>query len=153
MVRVNLVTLTDLTKRFTADMAARGYGRVLNLGSTAAFIPGPNMAVYYATKAYVLSLSEALNYELRPKGVTVTALCPGPVETGFQQRANQRLGLMLRILRTDLDFVARTGYQAMRKGRPLVVPGWILWLITLTPGFTPRRLMTALSAHLVRAAR
>src|SRR4051812_46462035 len=87
MIGTNVTTLTILSKLFARDMVKRRRGRILNVASTAAFAPGPLMAVYYATKAYVLSLSEALANELQGTGVTVTALCPGPVETGFQQRA------------------------------------------------------------------
>src|SRR2546421_139562 len=88
MIQVNIAALTHLTKRFLPGMLARRAGRVLNVASTAAFVPGPFMAVYYATKAYVLSFSEALANELAGTGVTVTVLCPGPTESGFQKKAN-----------------------------------------------------------------
>ncbi|MCA9929933.1 MAG: SDR family oxidoreductase, partial [Anaerolineales bacterium] len=87
MMQVNMVALTHLTHLFLPGMVERGYGRILNIASTAAFQPGPLMAVYYATKAYVLSFSEAIANELDGTGVTVTALCPGPTESGFQARA------------------------------------------------------------------
>jgi uncharacterized protein len=88
MIDLNITALTRLTKLVLPSMVKRGHGRVLNLASTAAFQPGPYMAVYYATKAYVLSYSEALAEELRGTGVTVTALCPGPTASGFQDRAD-----------------------------------------------------------------
>ena len=87
VIQVNLAALTDLTGRFLPGMVSRGKGKILNVASTAAFQPGPYMAVYYATKAYVLSFSEALAEELSGTGVTVTALCPGPIVTEFQKAA------------------------------------------------------------------
>ena len=90
LLQVNITALTELTHRFLPGMLARGRGRILNVASTAAFTPGPLMATHSASSAYVLGFSEALNKELRGSGVSVTALCPGPVETGFQARARLR---------------------------------------------------------------
>jgi short-subunit dehydrogenase len=121
---VNIVALTELTKRVLPGMVARKRGRILNLASTAAFLPGPLMAVYYATKAYVLSFSEAIATELEGTGVTVTALCPGPTASGFQGAA--RLGesklVAGRKLPTAAD-VARFGYEATMAGHAVAVPG------------------------------
>src|SRR5207253_1790491 len=96
MIQVNIAALTQLTKLFLRPMVARKSGHILNLASTAAFQPGPLMAVYYATKAYVLSFSEAIADELNGSGVTVTALCPGPTESGFQKRANMEDSKLVR---------------------------------------------------------
>jgi short-subunit dehydrogenase len=124
MIQVNVTAVTHLTKLFLTDMLAHRTGKILNVASTAAFVPGPGMAVYYATKAYVLSFSEALAEELRGTGVTVTALCPGPTRTGFQATAGaesanlfQGGGVM------DQATVARAGYDALMKGKAVVVPG------------------------------
>lgn len=124
LLAVNVVTLTRLTKRLLPGMLARGKGRVLNVASTAAFQPGPLMAVYYASKAYVLSLSEALAEEARNTAVTITCLCPGPTETGFQARARmQESRLFETVGVTSPADVARAGYDAMMAGRAIVVPG------------------------------
>lgn len=124
MLQVNVVALTLLTRAVLAGMVRRGSGKILNVASTAAFQPGPLMAVYYASKAYVLSLSEAIANEAAGTGVTVTALCPGPTATNFQARAamtNSRLfnaGLTM-----QPDAVARAGYVGLLQGRRVVVPG------------------------------
>ena len=120
MIQVNVVALTELTRRFLPAMVARRRGRILNVASTAAFLPGPLMAVYYATKAYVLSFSEAIANELEGTGVTVTAFCPGPVDSGFQGGREAR-GLQAR--RQDADDLARRGTGRLRRrdgrnGRP-----------------------------------
>ncbi len=139
MINLNMVTLTRLTKLLLPQMAARQWGRVLNVASTAAFMPGPLMAVYYATKAYVLSLSEALNEELRGTGVTVTALCPGPTRTGFQSRANMESSKLVQGTIMDANRVAQAGYAALMAGRPVVIPGTMNKLQALAPRFMPRR--------------
>jgi len=144
MMRLNMLTLTQLSKLFLRDMAQRGSGRVLNVASTAGFLPGPNMAVYYATKAYVLSLSEALANEMRGTGVSVTALCPGLTVSGFQDGAGinglrlTKLGMM------KSDTVARAGYKAMLKGKAIVVPGIRNKLMIQLLRMMPRTLVTRL---------
>ena len=146
MLAVNVVALTDLTRRLLPGMVARGRGRVLNVASTAAFQPGPLMAVYYASKAYVLSLSEALNEELRGTGVSVTALCPGPVETGFQAVSNLGESRLLagpaRLTLLSAEEVARQGVQAMLAGQPVVVPGRLNQMQSWAPRLLPRRVVT-----------
>lgn len=151
MVQVNIAALTDLTYRFLPAMVGRGYGRVLNVASVAAFTPGPFMAVYHATKAYVLSLSEALAYELRETGVTVTALCPGPVLTGFQERSGMGMTLGHRLMLTRADEVASAGYRAMRRGSPLVVPGFMNRLLLFSARLMSRRGVTAVTGRFSRA--
>ncbi|QFP76875.1 SDR family oxidoreductase [Deinococcus sp. AJ005] len=127
MIAVNIMALTDLTRRFLPAMLERGRGRVLNVASTAGFIPGPLMAVYYATKAYVLSFSEAVNEELRGTGLSVTALCPGPVDTGFQDAATLNESKLMtgvtRLAMLDVETVARIGVEAMLRGQGVAVAG------------------------------
>jgi short-subunit dehydrogenase len=137
MLQVNVVALTALTKLFLRGMVERRSGRILNLASTAAFEPGPLMAVYYASKAYVLSFSEALANELRGTGVTVTALCPGPTRTGFQERgAMQDSGLVKGTI-ADARSVAIAGYRGLMRGKTLVIPGFsnklVPWVVRLSP--------------------
>jgi uncharacterized protein len=126
MIQVNITSLLHLTKLFLPGMIKRGHGRIVNLASTAAFQPGPFMSVYYATKAFVLSFSEALAEECKGSGVTVTAVCPGPTTSEFQVRANiQGTALissgLLRFM--DAERVARQGYRAMKQGRRVIVTG------------------------------
>jgi short-subunit dehydrogenase len=124
MVAVNVVALTDLTKRFLPGMVARGRGRVLNVASTAAFQPGPFMAVYYASKAYVLSLSQALAEETSGTGVTVTCLCPGVTDTEFHGVAGtEEHPLSSMPLSMSAAAVADAGYRAMTRGKLVEVPG------------------------------
>ena len=124
MVAVNVVALTDLTKRFLPGMVARGRGRVLNVASTAAFQPGPFMAVYYATKAYVLSLSQALAEETSGTGVTVTCLCPGVTDTEFHGVAGtDAQPLTSGPLSMSAASVAEAGYRAMIRGKLVEIPG------------------------------
>jgi short-subunit dehydrogenase len=149
MIQVNIVALTELTKRLLPAMVARKSGRILNLASTAAFFPGPLMAVYYATKAYVLSFSEAIATELEGTGVTVTALCPGPTASGFQATAH--LGKSRLIVGKRLPTsrsVAEAGYEAMMAGKTVFVPGASNKLTVLAPRMMPRRLM----AKIIRKA-
>ena len=149
MLRVNLLALTELSHRFLPGMLALGRGRVLNLASTAAFQPGPDMAVYYASKAYVLHFSEALSHELRGSGVTVTALCPGPTESEFQDRAGMngtRVGA--NPLMMDADSVAEAGYRGAMNGTPVVVPGVANRIGSWLPRITPRALARRTTAFL-----
>jgi short-subunit dehydrogenase len=141
LVKVNILALTALTKRFLPGMVARRRGQILNVASTAAFQPGPLMAAYYASKAYVLFLSEGIAEEVRGSGVTVTALCPGPSRTGFQERAAmQESKLVNGRSIMDAATVARIGYQALQKGQTVVVPGLINRLMAQAPRVTPRAL-------------
>src|SRR3954465_3662986 len=124
MAAVNVTALTDLCKRFLPGMVSRGRGRLLNVAATAAFQPGPFMAVYYATKAYVLSLSQALAEETRGTGVTVTCLCPGVTTTEFQQVAGvEDVPLTKGALSMTARDVAEAAYAGMAKGRLIVIPG------------------------------
>ncbi|SDM99636.1 hypothetical protein SAMN04487949_3108 [Halogranum gelatinilyticum] len=137
-IQVNVTALTELTKRFLPGMVERGHGRVLNVASTAAFQPGPFMAVYYATKAYVLSFSEAISEELDGTGVTVTALCPGATSTKFDERAGVTDTPLFQGDVASAADVAETGYRATMQGKPVVVHGWKNKLLTLAVRFSPR---------------
>jgi len=127
MIQVNVAALTHLTKLFLPTMVAEHHGAILNVASTAGFVPGPLMAVYYATKAYVISFSEALAEEVRNAGVTVTVLCPGATRTEFQERAGLDLEArpLQRFWVADAASVARAGYDGMLRGKRLVIPGLI----------------------------
>lgn len=152
MVAVNVSALTHLTRLFLDPMIGRGQGRIMNVASTAAFQPGPFMAVYFATKAYVLSFSEALAEELRGTGVTVTALCPGPTVTGFQKRAGmEHAPIGGRMVTGDAAAVARAGYAGMMKGRPVVIPGFFNRVGSKLPRLFPRGLATRVVARMTSA--
>jgi hypothetical protein len=139
MVDLNVRALTDLSLAFV-DSLERHKGGILNVASIAGFLPGPSMAVYYATKAYVLSFSEALHYELKPRGVRVTALCPGPVPTEFQARAGIR-GTTFPLLARSAEEVAREGYRGFKEGRRLVVPGFANKLVTALVRLVPHAIL------------
>jgi short-subunit dehydrogenase len=149
MIEVNVKAVTHLAKLALPGMLGRKKGRILNVASTAAFQPGPLMAVYYATKAYVLSFSEAIANELEGSGVTVTALCPGPTETEFQKDAGlEETRLFTGPLVSDARSVARAGYEGMKRGRRIVIPGIGNKLLVQTVRFTPRRLVTAVARRI-----
>ncbi len=149
MIQVNVSALTHLTGLFLAAMLERRAGRILNVASTASFQPGPLMAVYYATKAYVLSFSEALASETAGTGVTVTALCPGPVRTDFQKRAGtEKTVLFTGPLAVPARDVATAGYRGMLRGDPLVIPGLGNKALVQALRVSPRRLVTAISRRL-----
>ncbi len=137
MIDLNVRALTDLSLAW-ADTLARRKGGILNVASVASFLPGPGMAVYYATKAYVLSFSEALHHEFAPKGVRVTALCPGPVPTEFQARAGAKDTKLPRALTRSAEEVAAEGYRGLKQGRRVVVPGLGNKMVTRLAGLLPR---------------
>jgi short-subunit dehydrogenase len=126
-------------------MRARGRGGLLNVASTAAFQPGPYMAVYYATKAFVLSFTEALNRELKDTGVHATALCPGPVATGFQARAefDTSMGLT-RMPMQSAEQVARAGFSAFRRRQAVVIPGGMNFVMAKSAGVAPRGVLLSI---------
>jgi short-subunit dehydrogenase len=137
MIDLNVRALTDFSLAFI-DSLERRKGGILNVASVAAFMPGPGMAVYYATKAYVLSFTEALHQELKSRGVRVTALCPGPVATEFQARAGMSGEVFPSLLTRTPGRVAREGYMGLKEGRRLVIPGTANRLVTLVGRFAPR---------------
>ena len=139
MVQLNVSTLTDLTRALLPTMIERSSGRVLNVASTAAFMPGPLMSVYYATKAYVLSLGEALADEVRGTGVTVTTVCPGPIATGFQAGADMGESKLVRGKQLmSAETCATAAVKAMERGKRIVIPGVMNRLTAATPRFLPR---------------
>jgi short-subunit dehydrogenase len=146
MIQVNIAALTHLTKLFLPAMIKRRSGRVMNLASTAAFQPGPLMAVYYASKAYVLSFSEALAEELRNTGVTVTALCPGPTATEFAATAQvTKSRLFSAFGMADPAEVAKFGVAAMMHGRRVAIPGIKNKIIAQSNRFAPREVVARIS--------
>ncbi|HEX7312682.1 MAG TPA: SDR family oxidoreductase [Pyrinomonadaceae bacterium] len=142
LLQVNVVALTHLTKLFLPGMLARRRGYVMNVASTAAFQPGPLMAVYYASKAYVLSLSEALTNECAGTGVTVSALCPGPTATGFVAAAGMGDSKLFDRAVMDARTVAVDGYRGLLAGKTIVIPGFRNNLLARSIGFFPRNLVT-----------
>jgi short-subunit dehydrogenase len=150
MIDLNARVLTDLSLRFV-DQLARQRGGILNVASVASFMPGPGMAVYHATKAYVLSFSEALHQELAPLGVRVTTLCPGPVVTEFQARAGIPASYFPRILGRTAERVARDGYNGLMRGQRVVVPGTQNKIATMLPRLLPRALVLKYMGRGMRA--
>ncbi len=143
MMQVNMIALTQMTKLFLKGMVERRRGKIVNVASTAAFQPGPLMAVYYATKAYVLSFSEAIANELESTGVTVTALCPGATESGFQQASAMEESRLVkgRKLPTAED-VAKYAYKAIEKGEIVAIHGLFNWIAANIIRFLPRKVVT-----------
>lgn len=153
MIEVNVVSLTRLTRLLLPGMVERGFGRIMNVASTAAFQPGPLMAGYFATKAFVLHLSEAIAAELEGTGVTVTALCPGPTESGFQSRAQMEESKLVQGGMMSSRKVAQIGYRALMKGKRVVIPGLSNRLGTLAPRVLPRTLVAKVVKNLQSPAR
>ena len=153
MMTLNMETLTLLTRYFAADMVEQRKGRILNVASIAAFQPGPYMAVYYATKAYVLSFTEALAVELKKSGVTITALCPGPVLTGFQSGANmaEDAGMLKTPAVLPAAKVAEIGYAAMKDGSTVAIAGTINRLMTFSTRLAPRSITAKIAGRLNRS--
>lgn len=151
MILLNCVALTRLTKLFLGDMLTQKQGRILNLASTASFQPGPYQAVYFASKSYVLSYSEAIAEDLAKTGITVTALCPGLTASGFVERAEMGdSGFVKRSGIASAERVAGMGYRAMHKGKRVAIPGILNVLFALAPRFVPRRLVTFCVSMMMR---
>ncbi|MDQ2944418.1 MAG: SDR family oxidoreductase [Acidobacteriota bacterium] len=143
MMQLNMATLVALTKLYLPGMVAAKNGRICNVASTAAFQPGPLMAIYYATKAFVLHFSEAIGNELEGTGVTVTALCPGPTASGFQEQAKMEdSGLVKGKKIMDARTVAEAGYKGIMAGKRIVIPGLMNRVIAQSVGLMPRSLIT-----------
>lgn len=142
MIDLNIKSLTKLSHLFVNDMKKKGFGKILNVASTASFQPGPTMAVYYATKAFVLFLGEAMSNELSKTGVTVTTLCPGPAETGFQAVADLGESKLVKGKKLpSAKEIATFGYKKMNKGSLTVVPGFMNWINAFAVRFMPRGLV------------
>jgi short-subunit dehydrogenase len=150
MIQLNVTSVVDLTKRFLPHMIERRSGRILNVASTAAFVPGPWMSVYYATKAFLLSFSQAIDYELKANGITVTTLCPGPTESEFKVRAGSQRSRLFEAFLMDPPRVARVGYDAMMKGKAVAIPGLRNKVIPVAARLGPRTLITQLSHRAAR---
>ena len=146
MIDLDVRVLAELSLAFL-DSLSRRRGGILNVGSVAGFLPGPGMATYYACKAFVLSFSEALHQELRARGIRVTVLCPGPVETEFQSRAGIKTMSGSQFLACSADKVAADGYSGLMRGQRVVVPGAFNKLVTLLPRIMPRGLFLRAVAH------
>ena len=146
--QVNMTALTALTRLFLPGMVQRKRGGILNVASIAAFQPGPGMAVYYASKAFVLSFSEALAYELRDAGIHVTALCPGATRSAFFDRANMHNSRFVRGRMMDSATVARAGYEGLMQGRQVVIPGARNRLLAWSARLFPRNMVTSVSARI-----
>jgi hypothetical protein len=145
-IQLNIVALTELTRLFLPAMLSRRSGRIMNVASTAGFQPGPLMAVYYATKAYVISFSEAIANEVQNSGVTVTCFCPGATQTGFAQRAgNDKSRVFQQFGAMSVEKVALDGYRAVMEGRTLAISGVQNWVVAQSTRFAPRKLVTAIS--------
>jgi len=141
MVQVNVAALTELTRLFLPEFIVQRKGRIMNIASTAAFQPGPLMAVYFATKAYVVSFSEAVHNEARDFGVTVTCVCPGPTKTEFADRAGMRSSRLFKSERAmNAREVAEQGYSAMKSGKALIIPGRMNATMAFLTRFAPMQL-------------
>jgi short-subunit dehydrogenase len=153
-INVNITALTSLTRLFLPAMVTRRSGRIMNVASTAGFQAGPLMAVYYATKAYVISFSEAIANELKDSGVTVTCFCPGATHTGFAGRAgNDKSRLFKKLGAMPADKVALDGYRALMEGRTLAISGAHNWLVAQSTRLAPRKLVTAISRWISEPAK
>jgi short-subunit dehydrogenase len=148
MIQVNVTAVAHLTKLFLPGMIQRRSGRILNVASTAAFVPGPFMAMYYATKSWVFSFTLAIAAELEGAGVTATALCPGPTVTGFFEAAGNAASNLLKGPTMTAAEVAKIGFDAMMAGKPEVIAGarnrWMIW----GARFAPRKMLTAIAKKL-----
>jgi short-subunit dehydrogenase len=139
MINLNITALTQFTKLYVQDMIQKGNGKIMNVASTAAFQPGPKMAVYFATKAYVLSFTEAIGNELKEQGITVTALCPGPTESGFVVAAAMSDSKLVKGRKLPSSkTVALYGYAAMMKGKTVAIHGILNYILANSVRFVPR---------------
>lgn len=149
MINLNVLALAKLTRLFLPAMIKEGNGRILNVASVAAFMPGSLMSVYYASKSFVLSFSYAIANELKGSGVTVTVLCPGPTRTGFVDAASLDDSKLFKILKPASSAnVAKFGYKCMMNGRLLAIPGFLNRIMVTSVRFSPRKMVTAITGKL-----
>ena len=154
MIAVNVTALTALTHKFMKGMIERGDGYILNVASIAGFEPGPLMSVYYATKAYVISFTEAISVELKGTGVNILALCPGPTDTGFEDAASAKSsGLFKNMKVASAEKVVRYSYRKLKKGRVLVIQGFVNKLVPFASRFVPRAFMRKCVYKVMKARR
>lgn len=149
MLQVNVQALTQLTRLFLPAMLSRKSGRVMNVGSTGSFAPTPTMAVYCATKAYVLSFTEALSEEVRGTGVTATVLCPGVTTTGFAKQADTEKSFLVNLYQMTAAAVAKQGYRAMMKGKRRIVTGLFNQLLVISTLLSPNRMILKLGRKMM----
>lgn len=152
MIKLNITALTDLTKLLLGDMVKKRSGKILNVASTAAFQPGPKMAVYFASKAYVLSFSEALREEVKQYGVTVSCLCPGSTKTEFQKQAASEgiLGSLREKVMMDAKTVASIAYNGLRKDKAIIIPGFKNKMLIILERFLPRFIVRSIVAKIMK---
>lgn len=148
-VKLNIAALVEMTHHFLPNMVSKGTGGILNIASTAGFQAGPYMAVYFATKSFVLSFSEALGHELRDTGVHVTAYCPGPTESMFGQTAGNDTSLLFKTSVASSESVAKDAYRAFSSKKKIAVHGWlnrlVVWCSELSPRWIRRRVTARLN--------
>ncbi len=146
MIELNITALTQFTKLYLKDMVKRNSGKIMNVASTAAFQPGPTMAIYYATKSYVLHFTEAIANELKGKNITVTALCPGATESGFQAVAEMEDSKLVKGKKLPSSkIVALYGYKAMMKGKTVAIHGFMNAVLANSVRFMPRKMVTSVT--------
>ena len=150
MINVNIIALTQLCKLFIPGMILRGHGNILNIASTAAFFPGPFMSVYFATKAYVLSFSQAIRSSLKGTGVTVTTFCPGPTKTNFESVAHATSSKLFKGKLASAEHVATHAYKAMLKKRNVVICGFSNKALVFLSRFVPRTIVLMIVKHVSR---
>jgi short-subunit dehydrogenase len=150
MINLNITTLTHLTKLYLKDMVKLKSGKIMNVASTAAFQPGPTMAIYCATKAYVLSFTEAISNEVSDKGITITALCPGATETGFKAAGGMDESQLFKDKKLPTaQEVAEYGYKAMMKGKTVAVHGMMNYILSNSVRFIPRAMVLNISRKIL----
>ncbi len=148
MIQVNLVALTHLTRLFLPGIIERGHGGILNVGSLAGFQPGPNLAVYFATKAYVLSFTEALAEEVLNPEIKISCLAPGPVRTEFGEKSDLEDSLLFKVSLMDMEPVVKAGYEGFRRGQTIVIPGLKQQVVPFLNRFTPRTIVRKIAKKL-----
>ena len=150
MINLNITTLTQFTKVYLQDMIKKGSGKIMNVASTAAFQSGPKMAVYFATKAYVLSFSEAVDNEVRDKGISITVLCPGATESGFQSAASMEENPLVKGKKLPSSkVVAEYGYAAMMKGKTVAIHGTMNYIMANAVRFIPRSIAVKITRKIM----
>ena len=152
LIQLNVNALVSLTHHYSEKMVNNGTGKVLNVASTAAFMPGPFMSTYFASKAFVLSFGEAVHSELKGTGVTLTTLCPGPTETGFEAAASgmKKSGLFTKSKVASPLTVAEDGFNSMMKGSPVVISGWVNKFNAFSIRLSPRNMVTAITKSIMK---
>ena len=150
MMQVNMASLTELTKLILPMMIKNKSGKILNVASVAAFLPGPLMSIYYASKAFVLSFSLALSKEIKKHGISVSVLCPGPTKTGFEKTAKATDSILFRFLTKDPEFVARSAYKGLMKKRKIIIPGVFNKLNARLAPLLPKTLILSIVNYMQR---